>query len=69
MVANLNPVTLTRRLREMEQEGLVQRAIVSTTPINIVYQLTDKGRALLPAFDALLSWSNRWLDEEIDDEV
>ncbi len=60
----LNPSTLTIRLRELEHAGLVRRTLVSTEPVQIEYGLTDKGRALDPALDALAAWSQCWENEE-----
>lgn len=66
---NLSPSTLTRRLRELEREGLVSRTLVSTTPVEIEYTLTEKGRALGPALDALVAWTQRWTAQSATDEV
>ncbi len=61
---DLNPATLTQRLRELEREGLVSRTIVSNAPVQIEYALTEKGRALDPTVDALVSWSGQWDPEK-----
>ncbi|MEY3150295.1 MAG: hypothetical protein RLY92_522 [Chloroflexota bacterium] len=58
---NLNPATLTQRLRQLEADGLVSRTIVSTAPIHISYQLTKKGAALKPVIKALYSWTERYV--------
>lgn len=36
--------TLSLNLRQLEQEGLVQRNIVTTKPIHALYSLTEKGK-------------------------
>lgn len=66
---NLSPSTLTRRLRELEREGLVNRTLVATAPVEIEYTLTEKGRSLGPALDALVAWSQRWAAQGATDEV
>ena len=63
-VGGLNPTTLTRRLRELEQAGLIERGIVSAAPVQIEYRLSEMGRELNPVLDKLASWSQRWLPEE-----
>jgi len=35
--------TLSLNLRHLEQEGLVQRNVVATKPIQTLYSLTEKG--------------------------
>jgi len=38
--------TLSLSLRELEEEGLVQRKILATKPIQSLYSLTEKGKAI-----------------------
>ena len=49
--------TLTQQLREMEADGLVLRKIYAEVPPRVEYALTRRGESLLPALDALRSWS------------
>ncbi len=60
-LGDLSPATLTRRLRQLECDGLVTRSLVSTAPVQIEYRLSEKGLALGPVLDALAEWSRRWL--------
>ncbi len=52
---------LSERLRELEQEGIVERTVVPDAPVRVEYALTDKGRALEPALRALKHWSHSYL--------
>lgn len=52
---------LSERLRELEQEGIVERTVIPDTPVRVEYALTDKGRALAAAVDALGTWAHEWL--------
>lgn len=52
---------LSERLRELEQEGIVERSVVPETPVRVEYALTEKGRALAAAVDALGAWAHDWL--------
>jgi DNA-binding HxlR family transcriptional regulator len=49
--------TLTQQLREMEADGLISRRVFPEVPPRVEYALTDRGRTLLPALDALRAWS------------
>lgn len=53
---------LSERLRELEQEGVVERCVIPDTPVRVEYALTEKGRALATAVDALGAWAHEWLD-------
>ncbi len=38
--------TLSLSLRELEQDGLIQRKIIDTKPIQSIYSLTEKGKTI-----------------------
>ena len=59
-VPGLSDRLLSRRLRELEKEGVVERSVVAGTPPRVSYALTPKGRALEPALDELTTWASRW---------
>jgi DNA-binding HxlR family transcriptional regulator len=45
--------TLVGRLRDMEQDGLLERTDFGGNPPHIEYALTDRGRLLLPLLESL----------------
>ncbi|MPZ20841.1 MAG: MarR family transcriptional regulator [Luteitalea sp.] len=53
---------LSERLRELEQAGIVLRTVIPEIPVRVEYELTDKGRALQPALDAIGAWAQQWLE-------
>ena len=53
---------LSDRLRELEQEGIVDRTVIPETPVRVEYSLTKKGRALAAAMDAIAEWAEKWID-------
>jgi DNA-binding HxlR family transcriptional regulator len=59
-IPGLSDRLLSRRLRELEEEGVVLRVVHSATPPRVSYGLTEKGRALGPAIDELGAWAKRW---------
>lgn len=59
LVGGINPRTLCARLEQLEAEGI----IVKEQPIEgsrCVYNLTDKGRDLLPVLQTMQTWSNKY---------
>jgi DNA-binding HxlR family transcriptional regulator len=52
---------LAERLRELEQEGVIDRVVVPETPVRVEYELTEKGRALEPVVRAIAVWAERWV--------
>ena len=53
---------LSDRLQELEQEGIVDRTVIPETPVRVEYSLTEKGRALAAAVDAIAEWAEEWSD-------
>ena len=60
----ISPRTLSLRLRALEEEGIVERDTYPEVPPRVEYQLTEKGRALLPIIDDMRSYGERWLGAE-----
>ena len=61
LVEGLSDRVLSDRLRELEVEGIVSRAVYPNIPVRVEYQLTEKGRALKPVVDAIQRWANDWV--------
>ena len=61
--SGISPRTLSERLRALEQEGIVARHSYSESPPRVEYELTEKGRALLPIIDAMRDFGHSWLHD------
>jgi DNA-binding HxlR family transcriptional regulator len=59
-IPGLSDRLLSQRLRELEDEGLVERQVEAGSPVRVTYSLTDAGRELDPALRELKSWAKRW---------
>ena len=53
--------TLADRLRTLEQAGVVARHSYPESPPRVEYQLTEKGRALLPIIREMRKFGTTWL--------
>ena len=58
-LVHANPKMVTARLRELEAAGLVSRTVYAEVPPRVVYALTERGRELRPAIDALRKWGTQ----------
>ena len=47
---------LTQQLREMENDGLIERKVFSEIPPRVEYSLTPLGQSLLPIMVAMRNW-------------
>ncbi len=59
-VPGLSDRLLSRRLRELEAAGLVERSVHGGTPPRVSYALTEKGRSLEPVLGELRDWARAW---------
>lgn len=48
-----NKQTLSVALRELEEVGLLNKTIIKLKPLHIEYNLTEKGKSLIPVFRQL----------------
>jgi DNA-binding HxlR family transcriptional regulator len=60
-LAGISPRTLSLRLRALEEEGIVERHTFAEVPPRVEYQLTEKGRDLLPIIESMREYGTRWL--------
>jgi DNA-binding HxlR family transcriptional regulator len=61
-VPGLSDRLLSQRLRELEEEGLVERRVEPGSPVRVTYSLSEAGHDLEPAIRELKTWAKRWKD-------
>lgn len=54
------PKVLSTRLHELETLGLLEKVEASRSPIRVRWDLTEKGRDLLPAMMLLAAFHSKW---------
>jgi DNA-binding HxlR family transcriptional regulator len=59
-IGDVNSVTLTRRLRQMEEEAIVVREVLKDIPPWVEYELTEKGQELNAIVEAVERWGLKW---------
>lgn len=52
------PRALTRQLRELEEDGLVDRTVYAVVPPRVEYRLTEEAHSLKPLLVALNDWGH-----------
>jgi DNA-binding HxlR family transcriptional regulator len=60
-IPGVSDVMLTRRLRELEDAGLVERSVLPSSPVHVEYHLTQMGSEAGPVLDAVIEWSHKWI--------
>lgn len=59
MLKGISKQMLTTQLREMENDGIIERKIYAEIPPRVEYFLTEKGDSLLPIVMQMASWGNK----------
>jgi len=57
----ISPSTLSDRLTELSDVGLIERTVHEGPPLGVYYELTDRGRALMPALEQITLWADEHL--------
>ncbi|KKB33502.1 winged helix-turn-helix transcriptional regulator [Bacillus thermotolerans] len=50
---------LTKQLRELEEEDIVQRVVYPQVPPKVEYSITEYGRSLEPILEAMHEWGSK----------
>lgn len=53
--------TLTKQLRELENEGFLHREIYKEIPPKVEYTLTEFGESFIPVLQTMMTWSETHL--------
>src|SRR5215510_4700531 len=61
-IPRISARVLSARLRELEAKGVVGRRVMPTSPPSVEYELTELGRELLPAIQAIISVGNKLIE-------
>ena len=54
---------LSQTLRNLERDGVVSRTVATERPLRVDYELTARGRTLLPLAAALKTWAEQNLKD------
>lgn len=58
LVPEATPKMLTQQLRELEQDGLINRKVYPVVPPKVEYSLTALGESLFPILKAMYEWGS-----------
>ena len=65
----ITPRALSIKLTELGDWGLVEKRIISTSPVTIIYELTDKGRSLAASLKPIEEWAQNNIHLEPEPET
>ncbi|AFK19105.1 transcriptional regulator [Haloferax mediterranei ATCC 33500] len=62
-IDTISSTVLSNSLEDLEENGLVNRAIVSEKPFRVEYSLTEQGASLESVIEAMDEWGDGYLRE------
>jgi len=60
-ISGITQVTLTKNLRELEEDGIVIRTVYPEIPPRVDYRLTEFGTSVFPVLNAISSWGRKYM--------
>jgi len=64
MMPGVTQKMLTQQLRELENDGLINRKVYAQVPPKVEYSLTEYGNTLKPVLNAMCRWGNAYLERQ-----
>ncbi len=58
MLKDISKQMLTTQLRELEQDGIIERVIFPEIPPRVEYSISEKGKKLLPIVQMMKVWGD-----------
>jgi DNA-binding HxlR family transcriptional regulator len=59
MVTGISDKVLAQRLKDLESQGLIERTVIPSTPVQIRYALTPDGEELITLLLPIVAWAHR----------
>lgn len=59
-LSNISQGSLTKQLRELEFDGLIQRKVFPEVPPRVEYSLTPKGKEFIPIIDMMEGFGKKY---------
>jgi DNA-binding HxlR family transcriptional regulator len=64
-VPKMSPTLLSRRLKELEAAGVVERKEIKSEKGVFEYRMTASGMALAPVVEAIGCWGHKWIQSRL----
>ncbi len=60
IVPHISRKVLTEQLKELEEDGLLERLAYKELPPRVEYRLSEKGLAFLPILESIKEWNSKY---------
>ncbi|PZR25432.1 MAG: transcriptional regulator [Azospira oryzae] len=60
IIPHISRKVLTEQLKELEEDGLLERLVYKEIPPRVEYKLSEKGLAFLPILENIKQWNSKF---------
>jgi DNA-binding HxlR family transcriptional regulator len=68
LMPNITQKMLTQQLRELEEDGVINRIVYNQIPPKVEYELSEYGKSLESILDSLCAWGERHITKVYGDK-
>lgn len=68
-IEGISPRMLSKELKNLEMNGLVNRAVFDTIPVSVEYSLTEYGKSLDQVIEVMREWGTQHRVRIMSDQV
>lgn len=61
IVPQMSDKMLSERLKELEEQGVIERKVYPEIPVRIEYELTEKGKDMRSVIESIEKWGEKWM--------
>ena len=65
-ITQVSQRTLTNQLRELENDGLIERRVFAEVPPKVEYSITPKRRSRSPILELMCDWGAETIDDRFE---
>ena len=69
LIPDITQRMLTTQLRELEEDGIINRKVYAVVPPKVEYSLTERGVSLIPILDLMYDWGKSYMVEVLGDRA
>lgn len=64
IIPNISKQMLINQLRELEEDGVLNRKVFAEMPPRVEYELTDYGKSIMPVISKIQKWGEKDMKEK-----
>lgn len=61
-IEGISKQMLTTQLRELEEDGILERIVFAEVPPRVEYKITKYGKSLFPVIDSMSRWGLKYIE-------